>query len=329
MRLAGLHLLLTYRCNASCRHCFLRSRPDLEGTMSEGAVDKYLDDADEMGLKYFFVEGGEVFLYPDLLRRVVKKISGRGYWVGALTNGFFGTSPQKARRMIAPLAEAGLASLDVSTDAFHGEFISPVRAINVAQAARELGLETSLMVCQHSDRRSGGDAHPADYEELTAHLQIAEADEIPVYRQGVDCRGRAAGQPFCDLDGKEWQQCTQCGERLVDPSRVHIGPHGEIHLCQGILLGRSAARIPLVEIFSSYVAEQSVRCMAAYGHPVVEALADGGPAALARLAMGTGYSPRQHYADDCHLCYDARAFLRPRYPDLLGPQGIYEEPESA
>ena len=49
----------------------------------------------------------------------------------------------------------------------------------------------------------------------------------------------------------------------------------------------------------------------------------GGPYALAQYAAEHGFEIASGYADACHLCYRTREFLRPRLPDLLGPDEMY------
>lgn len=285
MRLSGIHLLLTYKCNAACRHCFLNCGPSKNGLLSIDQVRRYLDDADRMnGGAYFFVEGGEPFLYREHLEQVIREISGRGYWVGALTNGFWATSSSKAREVLRPMAEAGLGTLGISADDFHFEYVDQKVALRAAKVAAEMGLEGSILTCG-----------PAD----------------------LACRGRASNSTLqCSASGYLTPEaCTDCSERLDDPSRVHIGPGGEIHLCQGLLLGESAEERSLREILEDYEPER---------HPIAAPLLRGGPAELARQAQASGFSPsRDRYADSCQLCYEVRSFLRDSYPDHIGPAQVY------
>ncbi len=58
-------------------------------------------------------------------------------------------------------------------------------------------------------------------------------------------------------------------------------------------------------------------------HPIVRLLLEGGPYALAQFAVERGFGLEAGYADACHLCYRAREYLRPQFPDLLGPDEMY------
>jgi hypothetical protein len=58
-------------------------------------------------------------------------------------------------------------------------------------------------------------------------------------------------------------------------------------------------------------------------HPIVRPLLEGGPHALGRFAAARGLELAPGYVDACHLCYRAREFLRPEFPDLLAPDEMY------
>jgi hypothetical protein len=133
---------------------------------------------------------------------------------------------------------------------------------------------------------------------------------------GVMYRGRAAVQLTEGLSGKSWAHFTECThEELVQPKRLHIDPAGNIHICQGVLIG-NIFDSPLSQICADYRPEL---------HPVIGPLMREGPAGLARAFDVT---PAGTYVDACHLCYETRRTLRSSMPDLLGPGQVYgEEPE--
>ena len=80
----------------------------------------------------------------------------------------------------------------------------------------------------------------------------------------------------------------------------------ETHLALGNLF-----RKPLREICAAYEPG---------AHPVTAPILEGGPAALARRY---DLPHAEAYADACHLCYALRVSLRPRFPDILTPDGMY------
>jgi len=92
--------------------------------------------------------------------------------------------------------------------------------------------------------------------------------------------------------------------------RVHVDPEGNVHLCQGLLMG-NLWKTPLAELLARHDAAR---------HPVCGPLLRGGPAELARVL---DLDPDGRWVDACHLCYVARREARTRFPDLLGPPGVY------
>jgi hypothetical protein len=91
---------------------------------------------------------------------------------------------------------------------------------------------------------------------------------------------------------------------------VHVDPFGNLHICQGIRIGNVHCK-PLREICRLYDPSR---------HPVVGPLLDGGPTELTRRY---NVPHRQGYADACHLCYETRKALRPRFAEILGPDQMY------
>ena len=106
--------------------------------------------------------------------------------------------------------------------------------------------------------------------------------------------------------------------REFDPQsmwEIHIDPYGNIQTCCGVLLGR---------LRDGPVARQAAAGWP--GNPLVKTLIEQGPVGLLPLAQAHGYQPKEAYPQKCCLCYHLRHFLRPRFPDLLGPAEVYSEP---
>lgn len=300
MTVNGLHLLVTYKCNARCRHCFLSAGPEHSRVISRERGLALIQEASELPeIDHLFLEGGEPFLFPDLLLDFVKAATTGGLWVGALSNGFWAQSRAAALARLEPLAAAGLRSLSISTDSWHEEFVSREKAVRAATIAQELDISADIMSC-----------NPLN---ITQGKGKVEA-EIAMYTGDVVGRGRAVdslkgGGEHC------WEELVDCRERLSMPGRVHVGPDGEVHLCQGLLLGHRAGDAPLGDILAAYAPTE---------HPLVSRLIEGGPAAMARHALELGWEPSGLYLDSCHLCYEVRTFLRTLYPELIGPPEIYQ-----
>lgn len=129
--------------------------------------------------------------------------------------------------------------------------------------------------------------------------------------EAVMFRGRAAELLAPGMPTRPAGELTSCPhEKLGAPSRVHLDRYGFLHLCQGITLGRRS----IAEAVAGFDPES---------HPIVRLLLNGGPYALGRYAADLGFEMAPGYVDACHLCYRAREFLRPHFPDLLAPDEMY------
>ena len=124
-------------------------------------------------------------------------------------------------------------------------------------------------------------------------------------------------------------------EDFTDPGRAHVGPDGELQICQGVSAGNVFAGgdgPPAPERLAAPLADGLRRVLDAYDprtRPVIREILAGGPWALAQAA---GHTPaRELYADECHLCYEVRSALRAagRHPEVVAPGQCYAENEPA
>jgi hypothetical protein len=257
--------------------------------MTSGFVDDLLAQAAGVpSVAWIYFEGGEPFLaYPTLVHGV-EEAHRLGFHVGVVTNAFWATSLQAARRRLEPLAER-VEDLSISADEFHADLPDGARPTNAVAAAESLGLPARILSVN-----GGGSANPNG-------------------GGGVMFRGRAAVELAPRGRQKAWQSLDLCRhERLANPRRVHIDPLGNVHVCQGVVIGRLGTR-RLAGLLEAYEPKQD---------PVIGPLVRGGPAELARVH---GIAPAPQYADSCHLCYDVRRRLRPWFPEVLTPPALYGE----
>lgn len=285
MIISGLHLLLTYQCNFECDHCFVWGGPRQSGTMTLAGVREILRQAETLGtIQSIYFEGGEPFLYYPILRHAVEEAVKLGFETGIVTNAYWATEVEDALAWLRPLAGL-IQDLSVSSDLYHWDELLSRHVCNAQAAAEQLDISTgSISVAQ------------PDEEDALASLMV---------------RGRAVEKLAPHVSHSPWTTFTECPyEDLRDPGRVHVDPLGHVHLCQGLTLG-NLFRTPLAEICATYNPD---------AHPIVTPLLRGGPAELARHYH---LAPEETYADACHLCYQTRQALRPRFPDILTPDQMY------
>jgi hypothetical protein len=273
MQLSGLHILLTYRCTLECDHCFVWGGPRQTGVLAMDDVSRILEQAREAGIKSIYFEGGEPFLYYVELVRGVHAAAEMGFEVGIVSNAYWAVSIADAEEWLQP-------------------FVGRITDLSIA-AAKWLNIPTGMISISQPDQAA-----------LSVRGQLTAEAEV-MYR------GRAAEVLAPQHMTQQWDSLDSCPhEDLREPGRLHVDPQGNLHVCQGVIIGNLFEK-PLKEICAGYDPG---------GHPICSMLLDGGPAAL---ISEFGLEHRPAYADACHMCYDARLALRERFPALLGPDQMY------
>jgi MoaA/NifB/PqqE/SkfB family radical SAM enzyme len=292
MKLEGLHILLTYQCTFECDHCFVWGSPWQMGTLAFEQIDQILAQAKEAGVTSIYFEGGEPFLYYAILVQAVRKAADMNFSVGIVSNAYWANSVADAEEWLRPFV-GRLVDLTVSSDLFHCSEAMGERPQNALVAAKWLNIPIGMI----SIAQPTVDARPSQG-------QIEE-------ESAVMYRGRAAEKLAPGATVHLWEGFDSCPhEDLRAPGRIHLDALGNLHLCQGIVVGNLFEK-PLKQICEEYDADS---------HPICGPLLESGPAALVKEY---NLPHASFYADACHLCYEARRMLRPRFPQQLGPDQMY------
>ncbi len=90
-------LILTYRCNAECRHCFFECSPSRTGVMPRQTAKRAIDEASKLGAEWVSFSGGEPFLEYDLMKELIALSIGKRLIPEVVTNGFWGQTMEEAR----------------------------------------------------------------------------------------------------------------------------------------------------------------------------------------------------------------------------------------
>ena len=284
MKLSGLHILLTYQCTYECEHCFVWGSPKQSGALTLEQVEDILQQAQQAGVTSIYFEGGEPFLYYAILSRGVHLAAEMGFSVGIVSNAYWANSVADAIENLQPFA-GRIEDLTVSSDLYHCDECLGERPQNALVAAKWLNIPTGV-------------------------ISIAQPGKAEHDQDEIMYRGRASQLVTPDAL-HPWEQFNECPhEDLREPGRVHLDPLGNVHICQGVVIGNVFEK-SLKQICDEYDAD---------AHPICGPLLSGGPAALV-----TEYNlpHASDYADACHLCYEARTSLRARFPDLLAPNQMY------
>ena len=297
MKLNSLHVLLTYQCNYECDHCFVWGSPQQSGVFTLAQLDNVFRQALAIPtINEFYFEGGETFIYHPILVRAVWHAHDLGFATGIVTNGYWASAVDEALVWLRPLRDAGLDRIEISYDPLHGNPENDPDNHPGMEAARQLGLPANLITVDL----------PTTYRDP----ETAVPGE-PLVGGDVMYRGRAAVALTEGLPRQPWDSFTSCPyEALVDPSRIHLDPFGNLHLCQGVVMGNVWQR-PLAQIIAEYNPQT---------HPIVGPLLAGGPA---ELVNRYNLVHEDGYVDACHLCYSAREELRVYFPQILAPDQMY------
>ncbi len=296
--LTQIHFLLTYTCNYQCDHCFLYSGPNAQGTFTINQLRKVFEEIPNIGsIDTVYFEGGEAFLYYPLMLEGVKIAREMSLKIGIVTNSYWATSVEDAELWLKPLRELGVSDISLSDDHFHFSEVGESPAKLALLAAKNLGIpagticieEPTVMMCKDLDQNKGE--------------AIVGGDVV--------FRGRAVEKLTEGLPKRNYVKFTKCPyEDLENPKRVHVDSYGNVHLCQGLIMG-NMWKTPLATLVKNYDA---------HSHPINEPLIQGGPALLAKK-----YSVKHEdeYIDECHFCYLVRMSLIDKYPQYLAPPQVY------
>jgi len=295
--LTGIHFLLTYKCIYECDHCFVYSSPGAEGTFTLEQINKVLYEAEKIGtIEWIYFEGGEPFLYYPLLVEGIKSASSLGFKTGIVTNAYFANSFKDTIKWLLPLHESGVSDLSISDDLFHNDGTQNTHAMIAYNTAKKMGMNvSSITICEPDTKTEKTERKKGE----------------PVVSGDVMFRGRAADKLAKDLPRVNWKEFTECQyEELVNPERVHVDAFGNVHICQGIVMG-NMWETPLSELVKNYNVNK---------HPICKYLNEGGPV---KLAEEYSVEHEESYVDACHLCYETRKKLIDRFPEYLAPKQVY------
>ncbi len=196
-------------------------------------------------MEWIYFEGGEPFLYYPILLRGVYMAAAQGFKVGIVSNAFWAVSVADASEWLRPMA-GRLSDFTVSSDLYHGSEAMGERPQNALVAAKWLNIPTGLISVSQPEKTEESD------------LQSPESGEVMYRGRAAEVlAGRAALHP--------WQVFDTCPhEDLRDPGRIHVDPLGNLHLCQGVLIGNLFEK-PLKQICAEYDPQAHPICGTAAG----------------------------------------------------------------
>ncbi len=298
-RSAGL--LLTYKCNCTCRFCYYNCSPDKDGLMPAdifiGAWQslKTLADSDAK----IHITGGEAFLYYDHMVELLNKANQQNLGPVDLieTNGFWADNAKIIEGRIKTLDSLGMNRLKISCDPFHQQFVDIELVKRLAKVAEQILGTDRLLIRWQKYLDNPIVMQNISTEQLNKNYINAISD--------YPCRftGRAASEIAPLLADKpiDTFKNKNCKTSILGAKGIHIDPYGNVFsgTCSGIVVG-NVTQTPLDEIWKNFHPEND---------EIINTLFNDGPYGLLAKAVKLGYKPAKLYASKCHLCSNLRQFL--------------------
>lgn len=138
-----LSLITTHTCTASCDHCCFSCTPSVTKRIPYERMEILIKEAATIpSMEVVVFTGGECFLLGSELDKLIELATFNSLSTRCVTNGYWATSLDVARKRIKSLYKAGLKEINFSTGSNHAKFV-PVNAIrNGVLASAEAGIFT-------------------------------------------------------------------------------------------------------------------------------------------------------------------------------------------
>jgi organic radical activating enzyme len=139
-----IYMIYTFGCNAACDHCLVESGPKKRGKLTPEIAGDLLAIGAEHGKSFLDLSGGEMMLYPAEVMQVASTARDLGYYVCLNTNAYWARTPEKARKMLSKLRDAGVQAIFPSASAYHLKYVPLERVKNLRGACFDLGVTYEL-----------------------------------------------------------------------------------------------------------------------------------------------------------------------------------------
>jgi hypothetical protein len=238
-----LSMQVTYQCNVACRHCGPYCAPEEKDWMTVEEIRDLIAQAAELGAATVVFTGGEPSLLgdelPPLFRLIHEELRVPNSRI--VTNGKFGSSYDKAKRILASWQDAGLVEVNISCGEFHQEFIPIESVANAYRAACDLGFRTVLLAGEFLSPGKGK-VSPEAFEAAVGRPLLNPEDTSPYTRR---CHGMSTGgaMPYGrgrdhisldDIDVRPEAEISSMCDDVLTAFTVH--PNGNLTACCGIMV---------------------------------------------------------------------------------------------
>ena len=273
-KVRGIDLNFNNRCNFRCKHCFTKSPlgDHAKEEIPVAAVADIANQADELGIFEFDLQGGELLLRPDKLIEVIEALKPDRFYLYLTTNGY-----HLDQQMAVRLASAGVSRVSVSIDSmdaavhddFRGRKGAHKRAMEALVHVKNAGISPYLNItvghynafsedienlCQYSKQQGYTTllnvAVPSGCWQNTYEIQVNEMDiaHLIELRKKYKNILRDLWNPF----DKQYEQVLGCNT----VNRIYVTPLGDVLVC------------PYLHIKIGNVHEQSLKEIIDFGFTI-------------------------------------------------------------
>lgn len=171
----SISFITTNNCTASCPHCVMGCVPGGKLTLSFEQMKSVIDQMmalQEMKLVVF--TGGEPTLLKDDLLKAIRYCHDRGVITRIVTNAWWASTPDNARRVLSALRQAGLDEINFSLDDYHAPYVSVENVKTAWHASKGMGFLSVVIANSHGEDST---IVPAWIEDLLEEkVQIRDPD---------------------------------------------------------------------------------------------------------------------------------------------------------
>ena len=270
----GIDINFNNACNLRCEYCFTNSPKGdhVKDQLSVEIMGDIADQADELGIFEFDLQGGELLLRPDILFEVLEAIKPERFYLYLTTNGYY-----LDKKMAERLAKAKVSRISVSVDSMDEETHDKIRgrkdswrrAMEGLKHAKNAGLDPYLNItvghynafsddiekmCQYSLEHDYTTllnvATPGGMAQNNSEIMVDENDKLRLLdlRKKYKNILRNIWNPF----DKGYAQILGCNT----VNRLYITPIGDVLVC------------PYVHVKIGNVYEQSLKDISEYGFSI-------------------------------------------------------------
>lgn len=128
-------------CNLRCGHCVAAEEVPKVATMEFQNAIRTIEQLVLSGVKGVSFTAGEPFLNIDEILQLVRLCASKEVYTRIVSNGYWGTNPEKIQTLVNLLKTSGLSQLRLSFSRWHQQQVDKKNIINIAKCCQAAGLD--------------------------------------------------------------------------------------------------------------------------------------------------------------------------------------------